>query len=118
MRTFVASWRALVFMVLLATPAAATSDEAIAAGSLRWSSDARLGVSAGNVLLVPFVTPGPGAATRSSPWSSTPLASPSLPRASSARASDDVSGRRQRWGPPPVPVWQERQVWGRAFAAV
>ena len=50
-------------MVLLATPAAATSDGAIAAGSVRWSTDARLGVSAGNVLLVPFVTPGPGAAT-------------------------------------------------------
>lgn len=38
-------------------------DDGIVDGSLRWASDGRLGVSVGNVLLVPFVTPGPGAAT-------------------------------------------------------
>jgi hypothetical protein len=41
----------------------ADADDGIIDGSLRWATDARLGVSVGNVLLVPFVTPGPGAAT-------------------------------------------------------
>ncbi len=38
-------------------------DDQVVTGSLRLSFDGRLGVSVGNVLLVPFVTPGPGGAS-------------------------------------------------------
>jgi hypothetical protein len=62
------TFRWIVWAFLLAMPAMASSkgaaaDDGVFDGSLRWSSDARLGVSVGNVLLVPFMTPGPGAST-------------------------------------------------------
>lgn len=46
----------------LEPPQRAPIDDVVEA-SARWASDVRLGISAGNVLLVPFVLPGPGAST-------------------------------------------------------
>ncbi len=56
-------WLMCLVACVSSSSALASKERPFVTGGAMWSSDVRIGVSAGNVLLVPFVVPGPGAVT-------------------------------------------------------